>query len=69
LKAAHQCKEKTDFVGTCRDVKSPTQVEVVHPNIKCFAATHLEDEKTIEELWLVDSGFTISITPDEHNMS
>jgi hypothetical protein len=64
-----QCKEKTDFAGTCREVKSPRQVEEVDPIVECLAAIHSEEnEKTVDELWLVDSGATVSITPDERGM-
>jgi hypothetical protein len=34
----------------------------------CLAAIHSENEKTVEELWLVNSGGTISIMPDECEM-
>ena len=48
---AVQCKEKTDFAGKSREIKSPGQVEEVSLILKCLAATHFEEnEKTVDEL-------------------
>jgi hypothetical protein len=66
---ATQCKEKTDFAGNCSEVKNQRHLEQdVSEDVECLTVDIHSDEKTVDELWLIDSRATTSITPDERGM-